>query len=185
MLPARLFGPSSFHSSGFIEGRRLCDLSVVTVVQYDIRSLDPINTFADAVDNMIAINLLKEELLIAHIFSSDAVQAHAQNPDINFFIPNEGGLIWTDNFAIPSSSQHKIQAHTFINFFLDPENALSTVKQSHLATPNKTVKSLLGPEETNNPNIYPPPETFSKLFFLEDLGEHLPVMNRMWTELKS
>jgi spermidine/putrescine transport system substrate-binding protein len=129
--------------------------------------------------------LLKEELLIAHIFSSDAVQAHAQNPDINFFIPNEGGLIWTDNFAIPASSQHKVQAHAFINFFLDPENALSTVKQSHLATPNKTVKSLLSPEETNNPNIYPPPETFSKLFFLEDLGEHLPVMNRMWTELKS
>jgi hypothetical protein len=38
----------------FIEGRRLCDLSVVTVVQDDIRSLNPINTFADAVDNMIA-----------------------------------------------------------------------------------------------------------------------------------
>ena len=48
----------------FIEGRRLCDLSVVTVVQDDIRSLDPINTFADAVDNMIAINLLQEELLM-------------------------------------------------------------------------------------------------------------------------
>jgi hypothetical protein len=44
----------------FIEGRRLCDLSVVTVVQDDIRSLDQINTFADAVDNMIAINLLQE-----------------------------------------------------------------------------------------------------------------------------
>ena len=51
----------------FIEGQRLCDLSVVTVVQDDIRSLDPINTFttfADAVDNMIAINLLQEELLM-------------------------------------------------------------------------------------------------------------------------
>ena len=48
----------------FIEGRRLCDLSVVTVVQDDIRSLDPIATFADAVDNMIAINLLQEELLM-------------------------------------------------------------------------------------------------------------------------
>ncbi len=48
----------------FIEGRRLCDLSVVTVVQDDIRSLDHIATFADAVDNMIAINLLQEELLM-------------------------------------------------------------------------------------------------------------------------
>ena len=56
----------------FIEGRRLCDLSVVTVVQDDIRSLDPINTFADAVDNMIAINLLQEELLMMGQPYSDA-----------------------------------------------------------------------------------------------------------------
>jgi len=56
----------------FIEGRRLCDLSVVTVVQDDIRSLDPIVTFADAVDNMIAINLLQEELLMMGQPYSDA-----------------------------------------------------------------------------------------------------------------
>jgi hypothetical protein len=56
----------------FIEGRRLCDLSVVTVVQDDIRSLDPITTFADAVDNMIAINLLQEELLMMGQPYSDA-----------------------------------------------------------------------------------------------------------------
>jgi hypothetical protein len=45
---------------------------VVTVVQDDIRSLDPINTFADAVDNMIAINLLQEELLMMGQPYSDA-----------------------------------------------------------------------------------------------------------------
>jgi hypothetical protein len=56
----------------FIEGRRLCDLSVVTVVQDDIRSLDAIATFADAVDNMIAINLLQEELLMMGQPYSDA-----------------------------------------------------------------------------------------------------------------
>jgi hypothetical protein len=44
----------------------------VTVVQDDIRSLDPIATFADAVDNMIAINLLQEELLMMGQPYSDA-----------------------------------------------------------------------------------------------------------------
>ncbi len=56
----------------FIEGRRMCDLSVVTVVQDDIRNLDQIATFADAVDNMIAINLLQEELLMMGQPYSDA-----------------------------------------------------------------------------------------------------------------
>jgi len=44
----------------------------VTVVQDDIRSLDPIATFADAVDNMIAVNLLQEELLMMGQPYSDA-----------------------------------------------------------------------------------------------------------------
>jgi len=129
--------------------------------------------------------LLKEEVYIAHIFSSDAIQAHHQNSNIQFFIPKEGGIIWTDNFAIPASSQHKLQAHAFINFFLAPENALTAVRQSHLATPNKTVKELLSEDEKKDPNIYPAPEIFQKLFFLDDIGNTLPIMNRMWTELKS
>jgi spermidine/putrescine transport system substrate-binding protein len=129
--------------------------------------------------------LLKEEIFIAHIFSSDGAQAQAQNPHIKFFIPKEGGLIWTDNFAIPASSQHKLEAHTFINHFLDPQVALAMVLQNHLATPNTTVKSMLPQSEKQDPNIYPPPEVFKKLIFLEDLGDTLPLMNRMWTELKS
>ncbi|NDC24466.1 MAG: spermidine/putrescine ABC transporter substrate-binding protein, partial [Proteobacteria bacterium] len=39
--------------------------------------------------------LLKQELTVAHIFSVDAIQAHRENPDIKFFIPKEGGIIWT------------------------------------------------------------------------------------------
>lgn len=129
--------------------------------------------------------LLREELFIAHIFSSDAVQAQVENPAIKYFIPKEGGIIWTDNFAIPASSQHKLQAHAFIDYFLTPENALTTVRQSHLASPNKGVKALLSPDEKSNPNIYPSSETLKKLFFLEDIGDTLPIINRMWTELKS
>ncbi len=129
--------------------------------------------------------LLREEVLIAHIYSSDAVQANAENPNIKFFIPKEGGLLWTDNFAIPESSQHKAQAHAFIDYFLTPANALAVVRQSHLATPNRTVKLMLSGAEQNDPNIYPPPAIFNKLFFLDDLGETLSVLNRMWTELKS
>ena len=129
--------------------------------------------------------LLREELFIAHIFSSDAVQAQVENPAIKYFIPKEGGIIWTDNFAIPASSQHKLQAHVFIDYFLTPENALATVRQSHLASPNKGVKALLSPDEKNDPNIYPSSENFKKLLFLEDIGDTLPLINRMWTELKS
>ena len=48
----------------------------MTVVHDDIRSLDPITTFADAVDNIIAINLLQEELLMMGQPYSDADPHH-------------------------------------------------------------------------------------------------------------
>lgn len=129
--------------------------------------------------------LLKEELNIAHIYSTDAVQASKENPAIQYFIPKEGALIWTDNFSIPVSSEHTKEAHAFINYFLAPENALKVIRANHLATPNKTAKSQLSTEEQNDPNVYPSPEVLSRLHFLEDIGDSLIQMNRMWTELKS
>lgn len=128
---------------------------------------------------------LKEEITVAHMFSVDAVQVHAENPKIEYFIPVEGGTIWTDNLSIPKTSKHKKEAYTFINYFLNPDNALKIITQNHLATPNRDAKALLPKEVLGNPNLYPTPDVLSKLYFLDDLEETLPVMNQLWTELKS
>lgn len=129
--------------------------------------------------------LLSEELTVAHVYSTDAVQAHAENPKIRYFIPKEGGTLWTDNFAVPVSSQHVEEAHLFMDYFLNPDNALPILLQGHLATPNKTAKLKLPPDEVNDPNIYPSAEVLKKMEFLEDIGDGLPVMSREWTELKT
>lgn len=129
--------------------------------------------------------LLKGELNISHIFSVDAIQANRENPKIRFFIPKEGGIIWTDNFAIPTTSTRIEEAHRFINFFLDPQNNLRVVEENLLATPNRTSKAMLPKEVQNNPHLYPPQPVMEKLKFLEELGEVLPRLSRMWTELKS
>jgi len=130
--------------------------------------------------------LLRGEVAIAHAYSVDALQAMAENPKIKYFIPREGGTIWTDNFAIPKSAKHIDAAHTFIDYFLEPQNALRMAREYHLTLPNKTVKlELLTPEERSNPNRYPPPEILKRLHFLDDLGESLNLMNNLWTELKS
>ena len=129
--------------------------------------------------------MLSEELTVAHIYSSDANQAHAENPKIRFFIPKEGGTLYTDNFSIPSSSKHIDEAHAFIDYFLTPENAVPILTVNHLATPSKAAKAQLPPAEASDPNIYPGPEVLKKMQFLDDLGEAAPVMSRVWTELKT
>lgn len=129
--------------------------------------------------------LLKGELTVAHMYSVDAIQAHVENPKIEYFIPKEGGTIWADNLAIPKTAKHKEAAYIFINYFLDPDNALQLITQNHLATPNKTAKARLPKETLTNPNLYPPADVMRKLHFLDDMGETLPVLNQLWTEIKS
>ncbi|NBV50068.1 spermidine/putrescine ABC transporter substrate-binding protein [bacterium] len=129
--------------------------------------------------------LLKEELTVSHAYSVDAVQAGQENPNIRFFIPREGGIIWTDNFAIPATSPHIEQAHQFINFFLDPKNNLKVIEENLLATPNRTARLQLPEGLQKNPHLYPPEKTLKTLLFLEELGDALPRLSRMWTELKS
>lgn len=129
--------------------------------------------------------LLKGELSIAHMFSVDAVQAEREDPNIKFFIPKEGGIIWTDNFAIPATSTRIEEAHQFINFFLEPEENLKIVEENWLATPNRTAKTMLPEKIQKNQQLYPSAAVLKNLFFLEELGATLPKLSRMWTELKS
>jgi spermidine/putrescine-binding protein len=129
--------------------------------------------------------LQKEELYVAHIYSTDGIALQAENPAIRYFIPAEGATLWTDNLAIPTTSKKSEAAHAFMDFLLNPENAMVLVETNHLATPNKTVKARLKPEELNDPNQYPPADVMKRLQFLEDIGDTMNVVSRMWTELKS
>jgi len=129
--------------------------------------------------------LAGEEVHIAHTYSVDGMQAHFDNPKIEYFIPKEGGTLWTDNFAIPKSGKHPEEALKFINFFLDPKNSVHISIQNHLALPNKTAREMLPDDQKKNPNLYPTPEVMKRLQLMEDPGGTLPIMSREWTELKS
>ena len=129
--------------------------------------------------------LQKEEISIAHIYSCDGAQAQKENSKIRYFIPKEGGTLWTDNLAIPSSTRKRKEAHTFINYILEPDVAVSIVREKSLATPNRVARLKLSPEEQQDPVIYPPKEILEKMQYLEEIGPTLDVVSRMWTELKS
>ena len=154
----------------FVEGRRLCDLSVVTVVQDDIRSLDPITTFADAVDNMIAINLLQEELLMMGQPYSDAdliIQHSNKMPNTENFRALKMEFIDCDvsqfSTSRPSLTHtqpnpqhlrvrktwdeycHRIQRFNASDPMNQPKSALSA--KMHTDGPSSEVKAMAAAEE--------------------------------------
>jgi len=129
--------------------------------------------------------LSRGELRIAHAFSTHGIQAHAQNPKMQFFVPKEGGVIWTDNFAIPSTCPHPKEAHQFVDFFLRPEIAEKVIAFNGMASPNLTARERLPASERSSPITYPSAEVLGRLQFLGDLGPLRDLMSRLWTEAKN
>lgn len=69
------------------------------------------------------------DLVASVAWSGDVTQIQlADNPDVQFVIPADGGMRWNDNLAIPKGSTEKIdQAHQLINYWysLDAAATLS------------------------------------------------------------
>lgn len=129
--------------------------------------------------------LEKGEVNIAQIFSFDGIGLARTNSKIKYFIPKEGATIYTDNFSIPKDATMSKEAHLFINHFLDPEVGRRMAMENGLATPNKTVRESLPKEITDDATMYPPPDVMKRLHFLDDIGETLSTLSRLWTEVKS
>lgn len=128
--------------------------------------------------------LARSELNISHAYSMDALQAAEVKPEFKFFIPREGAVRWADNFAIPASAKNVAEAYRFLDFTLEAKVARDLALKGHYSTPNEAAWRLLPKSEQNNLALYPDKATKARLYFLEDLGDSLVVMNRMWAELK-
>jgi spermidine/putrescine-binding protein len=109
---------------------------------------------------------------VAHGFSGNMMMgiADAENPDdFVYFVPEEGGTIWTDNMAIPFDAPHPCTAHTFINFILDAENGAQLSTWNAYASPNQAAEEFLDPEFLADEAVYPTDR--SKLEFITNTGD--------------
>ena len=109
-------------------------------------------------------------------YSGDAATVIAENPDIQYVLPKDGGAVWTDNFAIPYTSQNPEGAYAFINFMLQPENAAQNALYVAYATPNEAAKALLPEEVIQDPMLYPDPEQLAA-------AEHYDYLGKEWLEI--
>jgi spermidine/putrescine-binding protein len=109
----------------------------------------------------------------------------SDNENLGYVIPQEGGVIWTDNLAIPNTAPNPYTAEVLINYLLDPEIGAMISNFTYYASPNQAAAALIEEEVTSDPGIYPSEETLAKLEFLTELGEGTLLWDRIWTEIKS
>lgn len=107
--------------------------------------------------------------------------------DFGYAVPNEGGVVWVDNMAIPTTAESPCTAHAFIDFMLDAENGATLTNYNYYASPNAAAEEFIYPEILEDPSIYPPQELFDdgSLEFLEDLGDFTTNYEDAFVEAKS
>lgn len=109
-------------------------------------------------------DMARGDLVAAIGWSGDAIQLQADDPDINFVMPEQGCIIWADNMVIPVGAPNPAAAYEWMNYVYKPKNQAQIANYNYYTTPVAGVKPYLkkiNPEAAKSPLIFPP-ESFTK-----------------------
>ncbi|BCY10595.1 spermidine/putrescine ABC transporter substrate-binding protein [Actinoplanes sp. L3-i22] len=78
----------------------------------------------------------KGEVWLTQAWSGDVFQKNlSDGTNLKFVIPQEGGTIWTDNFAIPVTAENPVDALLLIDFFYEIANAATLAEYINYVCP--------------------------------------------------
>jgi spermidine/putrescine transport system substrate-binding protein len=109
--------------------------------------------------------LASGDLWACAAWSGDMIQLIADNPRLEFRIPDAGGNIWTDNMLIPTGGD-VFTASTFMNFVYRPEVAAQIEAYVNYICPVEGAKEAIeaiDPDLAKNPLIFPDEATLAKV----------------------
>jgi spermidine/putrescine transport system substrate-binding protein len=112
----------------------------------------------DFTGNDYADDLTRGDVVAAIGWSGDAIQLQADNPNIEWRMPDEGCMLWSDNMLIPVGAPNTAAALEFMNYVYDPEVAADIAEYVNYVTPVDGVKEILAkrdPKLAENQLIFP------------------------------
>ena len=127
----------------------------------------------------------KGEVWITQAWSGDVFQKNVSDgTNFEFVIPEEGGNIWTDNFAIPVTAENPVDALTLIDFFFRTEVAASLAEYINYVTPvpsaqeqiRKDAAAAKGEDKealtavAESPLVFPTEADYAKLHYFRDFA---------------
>jgi spermidine/putrescine transport system substrate-binding protein len=91
-------------------------------------------------------------------WSGDAVQLQADNPNLEWRMPTEGCMLWSEDMIIPVGAPNPTAAEAFMNYVYDPKNQAQIAEYVNYVTPVEGVQEVLqkkNPELAENELIFP------------------------------
>ena len=160
--------------------------------------LDQAPCVRDYYGNEYAQGLADGSLAITMAWSGDVFQLQFDNPDLQFVVPEEGAILWTDNMVIPKGAQHPNAALEMMNYVYDPEVAAQIAEYVNYITAVPGAQEIIsqhaadaeaeGDQETadylnavaDSPLVFPTDDMLDRLYSYKVLDEE---EERVWNEL--
>ncbi|CAM5602221.1 polyamine ABC transporter substrate-binding protein [Streptomyces narbonensis] len=116
------------------------------------------------------------DVLACQAYSGDVIQLQADNPDIEFVVPEEGGELWAESLMIPNKARHKTNAEKLIDYYYEPEVAAELAAWVNYVCPVPAAQAVLadsGDEElvalAEDPLIFPDADMRGRLAIARDI----------------
>ena len=129
--------------------------------------------------------LLSGEVVVAHGYSGNFLEAFDGAEGYAYVVPQEGATVWTDAMAVLADAPHPCTAHAFIDFVLTAERGAALTEYIYYPSPNAAAEALIDPEILDDPAVYPAPATQERLQFLRDTGEFETRYTDLYVEATS
>ncbi|AZZ93515.1 extracellular solute-binding protein [Hahella sp. KA22] len=99
--------------------------------------------------------LVTGEAVAAVAYSGDALMLKQLNPNIEYRLPEEGGIVWFDYFIVSRYASDPEAAYAFLNFISEPRNAARNCEFTYSATYNEEALKILPEELLANQTVFP------------------------------
>jgi spermidine/putrescine transport system substrate-binding protein len=136
-------------------------------------------------------DLSSGDVLACQAYSGDVIQLQADDPDIEFVVPDEGAELWAESLMIPNLARHKANAERLIDHYYDPDVAAELAAWVNYVCPVPAARDVLASakdEESaalaENPLIFPDEEMRRRLAIARDITSDERVeLTKRWNRI--
>ncbi|MDE1464147.1 polyamine ABC transporter substrate-binding protein [Spartinivicinus poritis] len=113
--------------------------------------------------------LVSGDVVMSYAYNGDGVLLKTYHPQIEFVVPKEGCILWTDYLVVLAKSTKQSLAYDFVNFFSNASSAAKSATDMHFASPNLAAEKLLPADFLADSTIYPDPNSLESCRYLSQL----------------
>jgi spermidine/putrescine transport system substrate-binding protein len=176
---------SSFGSAAVAMGYSLntIDPTEMAAVEQMLTALKP-NLFAISSD--VQPPLRAKDTWLSVAWTGDGVQVVRDNPDdAKYVVASDGGELWIDSYTIAADAPHRDAAYAFLNWITQPAQAARETTFCLFPHANDKATALVDPAVKNNPVVYPPADSLTKLEYAVNATYNSPARAEAWARIKA